>query len=548
MKKNKLLKKNSFKSGALINTIGIFISKILGILYVIPFYAMIGTAGGALYGYAYSIYSFFINMSTAGIPLAISRVTSDYNTKGYYNVKKRAFLLARKYAVIIGIISFILIILLAPLLAKLVMGNLTGGNSLEDITLVIRVIAFAILVVPILSVYRGYIQGHMIMGPNSVAQVIEQLVRVGIIIVGSFVVVKLFKLSTTISVSVALVGATIGGICSLLYLLKIYRNNKSRFNDKINPQNEPVITNKEIIKLILIYAIPFIMIDVCKAAYDFIDTFTVVKGLVNHAEFTTSAAEDIVSMISTWGKKFNMIILSVNTGIIVSLIPSLSESITKEDNKNITKKINDSFSLLLSLGIPMCIGISILSHPIWTLFYGNGDGSIFLSYFIFTSIFIALFSLSVTIIQLFKDYRVLIISMLVGLVLKILLNYNLISNFYKLGLPPYYGVFTASIIGYFVTFVICILVLYKKYHIKFDSFINNFFNFFASSIIMSIILLIMNFIVPIDTSSRLISFFIIILYTLVGAGIYLLCCYYNGLLKDLAGNKINKIFKDKFNL
>ena len=94
MKKNKLLKKNSFKSGALINTVGIFISKILGILYVIPFYALIGTAGGALYGYAYSIYSFFINMSTAGIPLAISRVTSDYNAKGYYNVKKRAFVLA----------------------------------------------------------------------------------------------------------------------------------------------------------------------------------------------------------------------------------------------------------------------------------------------------------------------------------------------------------------------------------------------------------------------------------------------------------------------
>ena len=113
------------------------------------------------------------------------------------------------------------------------------------------------------------------------------------------------------------------------------------------------------------------MIDVCKAAYDFIDTFTVVKGLVNHASYSTGAAEDIVSMISTWGKKFNMIILSVNTGIIVSLIPSLSESITKDDKTNINKKVNDSFSLLLALGIPMCVGISILSHPIWNLFYGE---------------------------------------------------------------------------------------------------------------------------------------------------------------------------------
>ena len=545
MNDKKVMKKNSFISGAFVSTLGIIISKFLGIIYVIPFHAMVGNIGGALYGYAYTIYQFFISISTAGIPLSISKVTSDFNSKGYYNAKKRAFLLGKRLAIILGFISFLILMIFAPVIAKFIMGNLSGGNSLSDITMVIRIISIAILVVPLLSIYRGYMQGHMIMAPPSISQVIEQVVRVLIIIFGSFIVIKLFKKSVSYSVAVALMGAFLGALCSYLYLLNKYRKNKRRFNERINPKNEPIITNKDIVKMIIIYAVPFIMIDVVKSLFDFVDTFTVVKGLVNYANYSTTDAETIMSMISTWGKKFNMIIISINSGIVISLIPSLTESISKKDKELVDKKINDSFSMLLFFIIPMVIGISILANPIWNLFYGSNDGALLLSYFIFTSIFICLFTLSVTIIQLFKDYKLLIISMLVGLVTKAILNVNMISIFYKSGLPPYYGVITASIIGYFITFLICIICIIAKYKIKMDKFITNSFNIIIGSILMTVVLLVIKFIIPINVSSRLLSLLIIIIYAIIGMIIYFVYSYKTGLLKDILGNKINKFLNKK---
>ena len=98
------MKKNSFMQGAFIATLGIVLSKILGIIYVIPFYAIIGEQGGALYGYAYSIYSIFLGISQAGIPLAISKIVSEYNVLGYYNAKRRTFKLGKKVLSFLGII------------------------------------------------------------------------------------------------------------------------------------------------------------------------------------------------------------------------------------------------------------------------------------------------------------------------------------------------------------------------------------------------------------------------------------------------------------
>ena len=96
MKKDISMKKSTFIKGAFITTFGIVISKILGILYVIPFHAVIGDEGGALYGYAYTIYLLFMSLSSAGIPLAMSKVVSEYQALGYYSAKKRAFIIGKK--------------------------------------------------------------------------------------------------------------------------------------------------------------------------------------------------------------------------------------------------------------------------------------------------------------------------------------------------------------------------------------------------------------------------------------------------------------------
>lgn len=543
MKKDKVMKKSTFVKGAFVTTLGIVISKILGILYVIPFHAVIGEQGGALYGYAYTIYLLFMSLSSAGIPLAISKVVSEYHALGYYNAKKRAFILGKKLAMVMGMLCFILIMIFAPLLARWVLGDLTGGNTIESVTLVIRIIASAILVVPVLSVYRGYFEGHRFMNAPSISQVIEQIVRVLVIVIGSYLVLDIFKMSLTTSVGVALFGATVGALISYFYLVFKLNGNKRKFNEKIRSVNEPIISNKVIFKKIIIYAIPFIMIDIFKSLYNYVDMVTVVKALVN-VDFSVQDAEVIMSMLSTWGSKFNMIVLSVSTGVIVSLIPNLTQSVVNKDKKDMNIKINQTLSMLFFLMIPMSIGISFLAEPIWTVFYGASKyGPSILGFYIFVGLIIGLFTAMVSVVQILKDYKSVFISLLAGIVIKIILNVNLINTFYSLGLPAYYGVITASLIGYLVSFVICIVVLASKFKINFEESAKNFIDILCASLFMMIVLFVMSLFIPKSLDGRFINIFTILLYSVVGAVVYFVFLIRTKTINNIFGGKIDKFIK-----
>ena len=548
MNKGKIMKKGTFVNGMFISTLGIIISKILGIVYVVPFHSIIGEKGGALYGYAYTIYLFFMSLSSAGIPLAISKVMSEYQTLGYYNVKKRAFILGKRISIVLGIISFLIMILFAPILAKFVMGDVVGGNSIKDITFVIRMISIAVLIVPILSVYRGYFEGHRYFNPPSISQVIEQIVRVLIIIFGSLLALKTFHLSLSWSVGIALLGASAGALLSYLYLLIMRIKNKGKFNEKARRVNEPMISNKVIIRKIIIYALPFILIDFFKSLYNYVDMFSVVKGLVHYANYSVGDAEVIYSMLSTWASKFNMILLSISTGLIVSLIPNLTESIVKKNHNDIQDKITRSLSILLYLTIPMTLGISFLAKNIWTVFYGQSEyGPSVLSYYIFAGLFIGLFTAMIITLQTLKDYKGVFISLISGVLVKIILNMSLLRGFYMINISAYYGVITASILGYLTSFIICLVILYRKYKINFENVMKNLTDIMCGSILMIIILFIIRFITPANSGGRIVNIFIILFYTIIGCLVYLIYTYKTKTIKSVFGNELNKLLKNKKN-
>lgn len=546
-KKRKMvgLKKSGFVKGAFIATLGIVLTKILGIVYVIPFHAVIGDDGGALYGYAYTIYLLFMSLSSAGIPLAISKIVSEYQTLGYYSAKKRAFVIGKRIALLLGFICFVLLLLFAPWIAESILGDLSGGNTIRDVTFVIRIIGTATLIVPLLSIYRGYFEGHRFMEAPSFSQVLEQFVRVIVIVLGSFMALRVFDLSLTSAVGIAVFGATAGAIASYLYLVFKKKKNQAKFNEKIRPVNEPIITNKQIFKKIVIYAFPFIMIDVFKSLYSYIDMVTVVQGLVSYANFSVVDAEVIMSMLSTWGAKFNMILLAVSTGIIVSLIPNLTQSVVAKDWEDINKKINQALSILLFFTIPMTMGISFIAEDIWIVFYGASEyGPSVLSYFIFVGFMIGLFTSIVSIVQVLKDYKTVIFSLFVGVVLKFLLNDNLITAFYQMGLPAYYGVITASLIGYFISFLICVVQLKIKYRINYEHTSKNFVDIICGSMLMSIVLFIIHFLLP-STDSRIVSFFYIFIYVLFGAAIYFVYMWYSRSVNRIFGDRISKYLKKR---
>lgn len=541
------MKKQNFMQGAFIATLGIVLSKILGILYVIPFYAIIGDQGGALYGYAYSIYAIFLGISTAGVPLAMSKIISEYNALGYYSLKERAFKLGEKVLNGIGILCFIVLMIFAKPIAYLIIGNVTGGNTINDIALVIRLISASILIVPILSVYRGYLQGHRFFAPTSISQVLEQIVRVTIIIVGSFLCMKIFNLSLTTTVGIAVFAAFPASLISWLYLRKKIKNNKKQLSEKTLYVEEPKITDKEIIKQIITYAIPFVMIDIFRTLYNSVDVMMLVKVLVNGLGYTTAMAEGVMGIVSTWGNKLNMIVIAVGTGVISSLIPNISSSFVKGDMKDVNEKINKTLQVILFITLPMVVGLSILAKPVWMIFYGASSyGPSVYCYFVFVALATLLFTSTITIVQMMKDYKIVFITLIIGFLTNVICNIPFLYAFDAMGLPAYYGSITSTICGYMVASIISLVYLNKKHHINYEETARRLIPTFMSLFSMIIVLLLLNIILPFNNLTRFNSIIYVIIYAVIGAIVYFFVSAKTKVLYEIFGKDIVTNITAKF--
>lgn len=536
------LKKNTFIQGAFIATLGIVISKILGIIYVIPFYAIIGDQGGALYGYAYNIYSIFLGISQAGLPLAMSKLISEYNTLGYYETKEKIYKVGKIFLNVLGVLCFLILFIFAPQIADLIIGGVTDGNTPEDIIFVIRIISTAILVVPILSVSRGYLQGHKFISPTPISQIIEQVVRVLIIVIGSYLMLKVFHLPLRTAVGCAVFAATIGALCSYLYIRSKIKQNKEQLVLK-SSKEEPNLTTKEILKMLVIYAVPFVMIDLFRSIYNSVDVITLVKTLVNNFGYATKDAETVMSVISTWGLKLNMIIISIVSGIMTSLIPNLTSSFVKKDMKDVNKKINQTLEIILCLALPMTIGLSFITTPVWNVFYGASTyGAITYRYLVFVAFATTLFTATTTTMQLLKEYKMVLFTLIVGFLIKSTLNIPLMHLFNELNIYPFYGAITATILGFITSAIISSIHIKRKFGINYQPTFKALKNIIIGVIIMLIVMYIATYIIPLQVEGRLLSFIIAVVYAIIGGAAYLFYMYKSKTLENVFGKQfLNKI-------
>lgn len=535
------MKKNSFIQGAFIATLGIILSKFLGIIYVIPFYSIVGAQGGALYGYAYSIYTVFLGISQAGIPVAISKIISEYDTLGLNYEKNRSFELGKKIMIFLGIVSFLLMFIFSRSLANIIIGDITGGNNINDVTFVIRIISFALLIVPVLSIYRGYLQGHKFITATSVSQVLEQIVRIVIIIIGSYVSLKVLNLGLTNTIGISVFAATIASLISYIYLFIKVKKNKNSFNKESKKNTSTRFLDNEIIKKIIIYAIPFVMIDIFRSLINSVDVFMLVKVLVNDLGYSITKAEEVMSVVSTWGQKLNMIVVAVCSGLIISLVPNLTTSLVKKDHKDIETKVNQTVSIALFLTIPMTIGISFLAQPIWTLFYGYNElcTSVY-TYYVFVALGNVLFTVGIVTLQVLKEHKRVFVYLMVGLLLNVFLNIPLLHLFSKLGLPAYYGSTTATIIGYSVSGILALYYIKKKFKIRYKDTLIKLLKIIIFSTIMLLTMLILKQVISFSSTDRIINMIYIISYSLIGFSIYILLSFKTKLIYQTFGNDIFK--------
>lgn len=546
------MKKNSFMEGTIIASAAIIIVKILGALYVIPFYSIIGEEGGTLYSYAYNIYSLFLNITVSGIPIAMSKIISEYNTLGMQDAKEKSYKIGKKIILVLSLITFFALFVFSKEFAYIFIGNLKNGTNIEDISLVIKSVSFCLLVAPYISMQRGYLQGHKYIDPSSKSQVIEQIVRIVVILMGAYISINVLKAKVSIGVSVAVLGAFIGAIAAWAYLkVKINQNKKSFITQDKN--NNEIVSNKEIIKKIIRYCIPFIIVSVSVNIYSVTDQALVIRGLSNIG-YSTMDAEVIASIISTWGIKICMIINAIATGISVSLMPFMSAGRVAKDQYEINHKFNQALSVIFAISLPLTIGISILSSGVYTLFYGSSlYGGIVLKLLVFTAFFSSLDIVINVALQGLNRFKIIYFCTISGFLLNALLDIPLIYLCNKIGVYPYYGAIFATIIGYILSLSISLTSVKKEENLNFSLLINNIKKIILPLFTMTLFVYAMNKILPVSDYTGIKLFILLLIFGSVGIIIYILMLIKNKGFDSIFGEeylkkillKIKNIFKKK---
>lgn len=537
------MKKNSFVEGTIIATIAIVLVKILGMLYVIPFYSIVGTDGGALYSYAYNIYLIFLGISSAGLPNAISKIISEYNTLGEEDIKNRAYTLGKKIVAFLAIVTFLILFILAEEIGAFIIGDIKGGNTAQDIAFVIRCVAPAVLVIPFLSITKGYLQGHKYVTPASTSQLIEQVVRVAVILIGSFLILKVFNGDMKWAIGLAVSGAFFGGFAGYLYLKRVVKKNKEVLAIKDVKSYDKEI-DKEIVKKIITYAVPFIIINIVTNVYNFTDQILILRTL-EYLKFPTSEIEFIASSISTWSPKICMIVNAMAMGMTVSLIPTIVSAYTKKDMSEVENKVNKSVGMMFFISLPLVLGLCVLAPAVWKVFFNaNPIGGMILRLAVFSALFANLYMVLSTILQSLNKFKTVYLVSISGFLLNAILDVPLMLLFNHIGIPAYLGSIVASICGFSSSVLIGLLALKKQDKISYKLLRNMGFKTLISGLAMVLVLVPLNILLPFNPYTLSGAFILIFINVLIGAPIYIGLSFKFGLVDEIFGkSNVNKIIK-----
>jgi O-antigen/teichoic acid export membrane protein len=527
--------------GTFILTLGTIISKVLGLFYVIPFYQIVGSRGTALYQYSYVPYTIFISVATAGVPLAVSKFISKYNALEEYAVGRKLFKSGLVIMMLTGFVSFLILYFAAPFYAESMFPNKNNlESSIREATTVIRAVSFALIVVPFMSLIRGYFQGHQSMGPSAVSQVVEQIVRITFTLAGAYVVLKYLNGSIVTAVSAATFAAFVGAIGSL-FILFWYWYKRKPYLDELLKQDKGTlnISLKEIYKEIILYAAPFVFVGINNPLFQAIDQFTFYRAL-GDSDFAKTA----FSILNFESHKIVIIPVSLATGFSLALVPSITKAFIGNDRQGLNQQLNQAFQVLLYLTLPAAIGLSLLAEPVYTVFYEHKMlGIEVLQAYAPVAILFALYLVTASILQGINEQRFTVLTLLVGLLIKLSLNIPLIKMFETR------GAVLATALGYIAAIIINMFVIRKfaGYHFRLvvrRSLLIIIFGaimWAGTEIVYKLLLLFLN------PASKVQSLIIILVSAGVGAGIYFYLGIKSGLINKLFGDRVDRL-KQKLRL
>ena len=411
-------KKQSFLAGAAILAAGNLIVKGIGFFYKIPLSNILGSEGKSHFTVAYNIYNLLLSISTAGLPLAISKLTSEAYALGKENEKRKIFRTAIWLFVVIGLAGFLLVFCGADQLAVLMEDELAS--------LAIRSLAPAVFCVCLLSCMRGYTQGQGNMLPTAESQILEALFKLGIGLPLAWYVLQI-GFGVEVSAAGAILGVTAGTVVSMLFLMGYLACHRSAGVSRDVPSGSGTI-----IKKVLSIGIPITISNSAMAIITLVDNKIVLGQLKSISGFLSDTplapngqytmAMDLVNLPASFVYPVSM-----------SLLPFVAAALARRDHEGAARTVSSAFRLIALLALPCGVGLSVLSTPICVLLYpmqyedalAAGPHLRILG---LVCIFICIMSLTNAILQSYGKEMLPIFTVIVGGLTKIILNYFLVGN------------------------------------------------------------------------------------------------------------------------
>ena len=499
-------KPNTFFGGAAILAVGILVVKLIGMFYKIPLLNIIGEQGSADFNNAYNIYSVLLTISTAGLPVAVSKLVSEADALGRRNQVRRTFRLALALFLILGVLSFLVMFFGSEQLAGLMNDSMAAPG--------IRALAPAVICVGCLSAFRGYAQGHGNMTPTAVSQIIEALCKLTVGLGLAYWLVG-HGADASHAAAGAITGVTVGTIVALAYMLMNFLITRSQEPQLADDQPDEPST---ILKHLLMIAVPITISSSMVGIVTVIDT-SLVQGQLQRAllenQDTWTLYQDFVDFsslkeaLSAWqaalpdGSAVSMSLLdqyaaqaealrdqqsaltdlqsaslelhaalenisrtlygnysgalniynlptSLMAAVTAAVIPAVSGALARRDRRGAGRITGSALRISALAACPMAVGLFVLGEPIMVLIFPNLNPQLagpLLSTLGLATLFVCMMLVCNSVLQAHGFVSLPVIIMVAGGVVKIITNYNVV-------IQPTIGIYGAPM-GNILCFALC---------------------------------------------------------------------------------------------
>ncbi|ANZ58531.1 transporter [Fructilactobacillus lindneri] len=520
-------------------TVGSILSRILGALYIIPWRLIFGVSlfpiANSLYTQGYNIYSFVLIVAIAGIPSAIAKQVAHYNALNEYGVGVKLYKRGLVLAIAMGILSALILWFAAPFL--------TNGD--DNVIPVIHSLSLAVLIIPTMSLTRGYFQGYQDMSPSAISQFVEQLARVVYMFVSAFVILDIMHGNWVTAVSQSTFAACVGAIFGFLILGWYYWRRRSYYRGLVaNSNNKLNVPTNQLYKEIISQATPFVILGAGVTIFSLIDQFTFFNIMRIATNFSESTLQVNYAIFAGNANKLTMIVVSLASSLAIAVVPLLSEAYTKKNKKGMRDQFSNTLILFEFIMIPAALGMAAIAGPLNRTFYGTSNmdfSSNILAFSAIESIPIGLFVVVSAVMQGVSQNKKAVKYFVIGVIVKLITQFPLVYAFGS------FGTLISTMAGFIVANELIIHSLKKSFGIEEEKIGNFTAKILFYSLVMYFVALVavygLNFLLGfiVNPFSSIMSLIVTVLAASIGGFVYMYLSLRSRIADEVLGKRVQKI-------